>query len=210
MAFAPDNWGTNAIYVAFTIGLILSGVVSVQRIILMKYPEIREVINQLRVQVNLMQVENNKLESQVDTLQEETNSLNEMQKQLSEICDSQGQTVDQFSSLVKSNADLIQKIKEQIKARVTHDMITIVLRSDRDESFSIEPKEVPSLILRLESQAGVKINKEKFEETLQSKGCGLDAIMELVRDIADDGKATFTITPEHDMPTPHRLKRTSV
>ena len=73
--------------------------------------EIREVINQLRVQVNRMQDENNKLGSQVDQLQEESNSLNEMQKQLSEICDSQGQTVNQFSSLVKENSDLIQNIK---------------------------------------------------------------------------------------------------
>lgn len=97
-----------------------------------------------------------------------------------------------------------------MKARVMHDMVTIVLRADRDESFSIEPNEVPSLILRLETQAGVKINKEKFEEALQSKGCGLDGIMELVRDIADDGKAIFTITPENDMPTSNRPKRTSV
>ena len=38
MAFAPDNWGTNIIYFAFALGLILSGVVTIQRIILMKYP----------------------------------------------------------------------------------------------------------------------------------------------------------------------------
>ena len=73
--------------------------------------EIREVINQLRVEVNRMQDENNKLESHVDTLQEETNNLNEMQKQPSEICESQGQTANQFASLVKENSDLIQKIK---------------------------------------------------------------------------------------------------
>ena len=90
-----------------------------------------------------------------------------------------------------------------MKAQTMNDFLTIVLLSDRDENFIIDPNEVSPLIFRLENQAGIKINKKLFKAALEKCNYSLFGIMELVKDIADDGNAVFTIEPKNQMPSKH-------
>ena len=73
------------------------------------------------------------------------------------------------------------------------DMMRIVFEADDDEDYTIDPEEIPELIIRLEAEAQVKIDQEKFEEALRDCNYAISGVMALVRDVADDGNAVFTV-----------------
>mmetsp|Transcript_4786 Transcript_4786/g.4513 ORF Transcript_4786/g.4513 Transcript_4786/m.4513 type:complete len:264 (-) Transcript_4786:327-1118(-) len=194
------------IYVAFIISLCVCILVVIQRYQLSKMQTLNEVMNEVRGEVNRLQSENNELTTQNNELEKEAKKVADIEKQLSDVVDSQGQNISTFVSLVKENAETLKNIKEGMKAQTMNDFMTVVLMSDRDEDFTIDPNEVGALIFRLENQAGVKINKELFKAELEKCNYKLKGVMELVKDIADDGQAIFTIEPKNQMPSSRRMK----
>lgn len=197
LATAPDNWKKNIIYTAFIISLFTSIAVIIQRHLLAQMETLREVMNDVRDEANRLQGENDELSIQNNLLKDQAKKVEDLEKQLSDVCAAQGQSVDTFVTLVKENAGILKEIKEQMKARTMSDFMTVLLTSDRDQDFTIDPNEIGALIFRLESQSGVKINKELFIKELEKCNYKLEGVIELVKDIADDGSAVFTIDPEN-------------
>lgn len=156
-------------------------------------------MNDIRAEALRLQSENNELSRQNNELEKEAKKVQDIEKQLSDVCGAQGQNVNEFVSLVKENEGILKEIKENMKAQTMNDFMTVVLLSDRDEDFTIDPNEIGALIYRLESQAGVKINKELFKVELEKCNYSIQGVMELVKDIADDGKAIFTIEPKNQV-----------
>lgn len=190
---APGDWKKYVIYAAFATSFLMSCFMTVQRIILVLNPEIRDVINKIRGSVNRMQDENNKLGVEVDLLQEKANQLKETEDKLAAICERQGINVSNMTAAAKENGELLRKIKRRIKAQAMADMMRIVFEADDDEDYTIDQEEIPELVLRLESEAQVKIDRQKFEEALKECDYAISGVMALIRDVADDGNATFTV-----------------
>lgn len=164
IASAPGNWRKNIIYAAFIMSIFSSFLVTIQRYFLTKMDTLRDVMNDVRSEALRLQTTNNELTLKNNELEKEVKKVEDIEKQLSDLLGAQGHNVDNFVSLVKENSGLLKEIKEKMKAQTMNDFLTIVLLSDRDENFIIDPNEVSPLIFRLENQAGVKIDKK----TLQS------------------------------------------
>jgi hypothetical protein len=64
-------------------------------------------------------------------------------------------------------------------------LVSVVLRSDRDEDFSIEGTEIRRLQLRLSNIPGITVNEERFVEKLE-KDSSLGGIMKVIRTIEID------------------------
>jgi hypothetical protein len=64
-------------------------------------------------------------------------------------------------------------------------LVSVVLRSDRDEDFSIEGTEIRRLQLRLSNIPGIVVNEERFIAKLEKDG-SLGGIMQVIRTIEID------------------------
>eukprot|EP00978_Attheya_sp_CCMP212_P045469 scaffold348153_cov48-Attheya_sp.AAC.2 len=76
-------------------------------------------------------------------------------------------------------------MKEHLEAVALQDILDVVIRSDKDEDFIIDPEEVNLLILRLQSSNGIEVEPEKFKALMAKKGYKLSAVLDVCRNLMD-------------------------
>ena len=103
-------------------------------------------------------------------------------------------------------------VKENLEAKVIQNLISVVMRSDNDKDFVIDPEEVDALILRLKNIDGVDFSEENFQKALEKAGYdptkvdvkkggySIQAVIEVIKNLMDDEVPAedniFTIQPE--------------
>lgn len=81
------------------------------------------------------------------------------------------------------------------KAELQEQLISTVLRTDRDGDFKIDEREANVLILRMKNYGGIEFDEEEVREALLKTDGSLRGFMEIVREIGDEA-AQFD--PEDD------------
>ena len=158
----------------------------------------REVCNHVREEVNRLQVENNHLTLSLNNLALQVSKLHQAEANLADIVDKQGTNTNTFIYEVKQNAIVQEEIQQLLVTEVVHNMLSALLRADRDQDYMIDPEEVDVLILRVKALPGVEgVDEARIKEILLKKGNGLDAILEVVTELTakkDGSKALVQVS----------------
>uniref|UniRef100_A0A7S2S7B0 Uncharacterized protein n=1 Tax=Eucampia antarctica TaxID=49252 RepID=A0A7S2S7B0_9STRA len=165
----------------------------------------REQQNALRETVNQITEENNKLKGNVDRLETSVDQLEEVEKNLSKLANTDN--VDRLVSAVKETKKLNKEIKENLEARIAQDIITTVLRCDRDGDLALGKGEMNRLCFRLQSSAGYDFNDKKFRAVVGKPdvagGYSIGKIMQVIRNLLDDKLSKeeniFELKPQKNM-----------
>lgn len=167
------------------VALLTSGYATFQRTRLMKLETLREVHNKLRQEVNRLQIENNELTATNTELEGQVEKVKEVEQGLSDVLSAQGQQVDTFVATVKENQVVLDKIKENLEAKISQDILSVVMQSDRDGDFTIDPEEIDVLILRLNNAQGVDLEEDKFRQMLKDSGYHVSAVLSILKNMMD-------------------------
>mmetsp|Transcript_13147 Transcript_13147/g.15046 ORF Transcript_13147/g.15046 Transcript_13147/m.15046 type:complete len:154 (+) Transcript_13147:304-765(+) len=130
----------------------------------------RELTNQLREEVGEMTASNSVLKSQNRRLSKNTQKLKNTQSTLEKISESQGITVDKLVDQVNEYRKIQESIQIDLQSRIQQTLLSVFMRSDRDEDYIIDPEEVNQLIYRLNSIPSVTFDETKFRKALKKEG----------------------------------------
>ncbi|KAL7548014.1 hypothetical protein ACHAWF_011288 [Thalassiosira exigua] len=132
---------------------------------ILKTPSLRGMNNKLREDAN-------NLGDEVDNLAEEIVKFNynseraaKCEEQLRGIVGEQQANVNKLVELVKENEIILSKMRDNLRQRIVQDMITIVVKSDKDNDQQIDRSEAKTLALRIRlslQEYGVVFDSEKF------------------------------------------------
>lgn len=148
---------------------------------------VRQVINQLRHDVNGVRNENVTLTNNLDKLETMKEDLDSNQQKLNAIAEASGTTVDEISLATAENEHLLQEIRKSIKGEVLQEIFQIVLRSDRDSDHVLDPNEVEILSVRLGLIAGIDFREELFRNWVnENKPVDIDTFLEICRELVND------------------------
>ena len=125
---------------------------------------------------------NNVLAAHVDQLEDEAGSLKETEEKLDSLAIEQGTNSANLVTIVKANNAIIKKQKELIKADTMASIMSTVLRSDRDESWTFDDREINRLVLFMKGLPAIVVNESILRQKL-SANRSLFSVMELLREI---------------------------
>ena len=120
-------------------------------------------------------------------------SLKDVETKLNDVAMEAGAQVDRLVNVVSQNGELQKKIKALLEDEVVQNIMTAIITSDRDGSFTLDRREVYQLELRLDSLPAVHFDKLNFRDFLASDqdDLTLTDLTNLIKNLKDD-----TIPPE--------------
>jgi len=190
------------LYCVGILALLLATVVGVRQVTMAKMDTLRDFQNKLREEVNELTVLNNELHNNVNDLETEVDRVQDLERKLSNIARADGTNVDHLVELVKANSIIIAKQSECIKGSVTEQVLTSVLRTDRNSDLKLNDREIDILVRRLRHQDGIKVEENQLRTVLQKGDGSIGNLMDFFRSIMDestDDKGPITL----DMPSLH-------
>lgn len=167
--------------------LLFSPYVVVQKRILKKLGTFRSLHNSLRNKVNELMVQNDKLTKEINRLEGSVTELEQVEKELSLIANTEN--VDRLVYVVAETKRINEKMKKNTQAKIVQQLITTVLRTDRDLDLKIGPRELRNLMIRLDNQNGFEFHKDRFMDALggnPDESVPVEKIMAVIRNLKDD------------------------
>jgi len=173
------------VLVSMSLSLLTSTCVAYQRAQLRRMEPLRAFANNIRDQVNQLQGENDFMALRNDELRVRVDDLKEKEQRLGEILAKQSMTVADFRRSIKENNKIVNDIKERLETTILHDLISQVLRADRDADFVIDLDEVNDLCSRFENFTGIRFDEAQFRIMMEKREYGIAGILDIVDNIFD-------------------------
>jgi hypothetical protein len=129
---------------------------------------LREVHNKLWKKLKDFAVANNVLAAQADQLENEAGSLKEAEEKLDSLAIEQGTNSANLVIVVKANHAIIKKQKELIKADTMASVMSAVLGSDRDESWTFDDGDINRLVLFMKGLPAIIVNESILRRKLSN------------------------------------------
>jgi cell division protein FtsB len=178
-----------AVIVEQSLLVIISGVLSsivgpycyYQQTRLTDIRTLQETKKAITAEVDRLETENKRLVKNIDDMTTSVDRLQEIDQALAVITESQGQSMDAFAKQVADNKVILQQMKGNLKANVLQNLLSVILRSDTDQDFTMDQTEVDTLMRRLQNISGVTVKEEKFRAAIQ--GQSINAVMEIVKNL---------------------------
>jgi cell division protein FtsB len=142
---------------------------------------LQETKKAITAEVDRLETENKRLVKNIDDMTTSVDRLQEIDQALAVITESQGQSMDAFAKQVADNKEILQQMKGNLKANVLQNLLSVILRSDSDQDFTMDQAEVDTLMRRLQNISGVTVKEEKFRAAIQ--GQSINAVMEIVKNL---------------------------
>lgn len=144
---------------------------------------------------------NDSLTRNISDLKFSVHRLKEVEEKLSKVAYSSN--VDRLVEIVKETKQVNREIKENIKAKVVQDILSSVLRTDRNADLSIgNAGELKQLMTRLKNMPGFQFHEDRFLQILGApteKPIRIGKIMELIRNLLDDPNSQENVFVWDDM-----------
>ena len=154
---------------------------------LSKLGTFRSGLNELRSKINSMMIENDKLSANVDRLKGSVDELEKVENDLCKIADAS--SVDRMVDIVSETRKINEKLKKNTEAAITQQLISTVLRNDRNDDLSLGPGELKDLMASLEANKSFKFKKFRFIQLLGStrnNDVPVGKIMEVIRNLKEE------------------------
>lgn len=157
-----------------------------QKGVLRKLGSFRQLLNDLRAQINDLMVENDKLKASVDQLSVNVDELEKVEEELSLLV--QSNNIDRLVEVVKKTKEVNEKMRRNTQSQIVQQLITTVLRTDRDGDLKLNPIELRQLMLRLSNQDRFSFHRDRFENIVGdiTEPVPVDKIMQVIRNLKDD------------------------
>lgn len=165
---------------SLTIFMIL--VLLLQQRRLKKHGTLRHQNNELRRQVHYMRQERERLHRTMDRLDEAIAEMHHIPQELHKI--SKNQNVERLLSIVQEQHELQEKIRIKINQQIMQQMLTIVVREDRDQNWTLRPTEIEKIIVRLGLVEGIEFNETLFRETI-TEDPSVSTILKIIRSLLE-------------------------
>lgn len=140
-------------------------------------------------EINYLKNENDRLEKSVEELGSTVSGLEETEFALQTISEIQGQNVALLSEQVEDNNKILDRMQGSLKTAVLNNMLSIIIRCDKDEDWKFDDDEINNLIHRMENINNIEIHDEKFREAIVKNGedgRALKNVMKLVKKLFSD------------------------
>ncbi len=170
------------VILASSLNIFMILVLLLQHRRLRKHGTLRQQNNELRRQSNYLRQERERLHRTMDRLDETIADLHHIPHELHRI--SKNQNVDRLLAIVVEQKKLHEKIRVKINQQIMQQILTIVVREDRDQSWTLRPTEVEKIIVRLGLVEGIEFNEALFRETL-SNDPSVSTIMKIIRSLLE-------------------------
>jgi len=186
-------------YIAGGLGMVIAAAVGVRQITIAKMDTLRDIHNKLRDEVNRMTGENNLLHNNVDELETEVHRVEKIEGELTIIAERGNMNANKLVDLVKQNAETLKRQTKCVKASVAEQVLTSILRTDRDSSLTITENEVNRLCLRLKHLDGIKIDEAQLRSILKTNDGSVGSVMQFLRSMDPDSDETDDIGIKVDL-----------
>jgi len=130
-----------------------------------KIPSLRSTNKKLRESANGLGEEVDVLAEEIDLLEPEAVRAAAVEQELKNIAEKQNINVTKLVELVKENGEILALMRDNLRQRIVQDVISIVMKSDRDNDNSIDRSEAKTLALRIRlslEEYGVVFDTQKF------------------------------------------------
>jgi hypothetical protein len=165
---------------SLTIFMIL--VLLLQQRKLRKFGTFRNKHNELRRQVHYMHQERERLHRTMDRLDESVAEMHHIPQELHQI--SKNQNVDRLLAIVQEQKELQEKIRVKLNQQIMQQILTIVVREDRDQNWTLRPTEVEKIIIRLGLVEGIEFNETLFRQML-TEDPSVSTVMKIIRSLLE-------------------------
>lgn len=174
--------------------------VAYQKRQLLKLDTFRGALNEMRENVNEFMRQNNVLTHNVDELSKNVGELEEVEGNLTKLANTDN--VDRLKEVVLETKSINSQMKKIMEASIIQQMITTVIRTDRDLDLKIGPTELKRLMMRLDQKPGFDFNEDKFISLLgdTSQPVPMEKIMDVIRNLKNPRlkkeDSVFVLHPE--------------
>lgn len=145
---------------------------------LSEFETMRELTNQMKDQVSNLSETNDKLKQENSRLDESTLKLQKAESDLASISATQGVSIDKLVVEQVNEYRVIQNhVKEDLKTKIKQTLLSVVIRSDVDQDYQIDPEEIDIVVLRLRSLPNVKFNESCFRKAIRKDNGSLVTFM---------------------------------
>jgi hypothetical protein len=171
-----------------------------QKRALSKLSTFREALNDLRGGINDFMNQNNILSRNVTRLSNSVDELEQVESELGKLANTDN--VDRLVEVVRETKANNAEMKKITQASVVQQLITTVIRTDRDLDLKIGPIELKRLMARLDATAGFEFHGDRFVALLGDTNQPVDIskIMKVIRNLKDDSLSdednVFVMRPE--------------
>lgn len=172
-----------------------------QKRALVKLSGFRNQLNDMRENVNQFMRQNNELTHNVNELSTSVNDLENVESELAELANTDN--IDRLTEVVTETKRINTEMKKILESSIIQQMITTVIRTDRDGDLKIGPIELKKLMHRLHAKPGFDFNEKRFLELLgntDGQPVKIESIMKVIRNLKDDsvseGNNVFVMRPE--------------
>lgn len=186
------------VYFSTIIGVLMSLSTIRGQYILAHIDTFRCVHNKIRLQVNVMMKENNKLQRHVNALESEVSRVKNVEHELIRLTKSSEIDIKRLVTVVTENELIIKRQVELARQAFQEQLLTSVLRTDRNGDMHITDDEVDVLILRIRSQEGLHIDENKFRAHIKASKGSIWSIMNVLNQISNPTKSDNFIIQADD------------
>lgn len=172
-------------YVAMSLAIFNSANTLRQRVSIAVGKTLRDVINMIRHDINILTNLNSSLTKEVDEVKEEASRLKGIQKRVQDKMDETHQDVNVFMDSLRENHEIQKRMKQIIKQQVMQAIIEQVVKSDKDGDFQISHSEVDMLLTRLDTLEGFSVEEDRFRRHLALRGYGLESVITVIKNLMD-------------------------
>eukprot|EP00542_Grammatophora_oceanica_P018365 CAMPEP_0194028336 /NCGR_PEP_ID=MMETSP0009_2-20130614/2330_1 /TAXON_ID=210454 /ORGANISM="Grammatophora oceanica, Strain CCMP 410" /LENGTH=295 /DNA_ID=CAMNT_0038667693 /DNA_START=74 /DNA_END=961 /DNA_ORIENTATION=- len=126
----------------------------------------RQLTNALNEEVNSLSQANSQLKKQNVRLDANAKKLKKAEQALSDISAQQGVSMDKLVAQVEQYKRIQGQVKQDLKSKLKQTLLSVVMASDIDQDYIIDPEEVDMLVLRLSNLPSIQLNEAKFRKAI--------------------------------------------
>lgn len=192
--------GSPLVIVAGLFSSGIGGYVYLQQSSLADVKALMEAHEAITKEVDHLSNENGRLEGLVEDLSSTVGGLEDIEAALDVITAQQNASVEDFKLQIEENKKILAKMESNLKGNVLQNMLSVIMRCDKDGDFSIDDNELEELIDRMNNMQGVTLYEDRFRKAIKDSGGSLKAVMGVVRSLLmdeDDGsEPIFTLNDD--------------
>jgi len=144
---------------------------------------LNEINNELKKENDKFRAQNEQLRAEAERLNQIVEEMEDTRNALDAITKNQGQTIEEFEEQVEELKEHLMELMEDSKSNLLQNLLTIIIASDKDGDFSIDPEEVDDMIINIEKAGDFGVNKKLFRETVEQTGGDIQAILNMCKSI---------------------------
>jgi len=119
----------------------------------------------------------------VDQLEVQVQRVQQAEMELSKITKGCTDNTDELTRIVRDNERLVKRQSELAHEEFQQQIVTTLLKSDRDGDMKVTAREVNVLIARFKGNRGLQFDADKLRTSIENSDGSIKSIMDLLRDI---------------------------